>query len=464
MRRIAIVGAGQAGLLAAHGLLREGYDVTLYSDKTPEDFLTKARPTGTAARFATALSYEREFGLDHWSDQAPRIGGIHLHFCPAENPHKQLLTLVGRLSGPAMAIDLRLQSATWMRQLEERGGKVEITSVDLDRLDELAAENDLVIVAAGRGEIHKLFPRDDARSTWTGPQRKLGMVNITGVDMHMPYAPHLTPVKFNFFPRYGEMFWVPWYSKDNKESWSLVFEGRPDGPIDVFGGSGSAAETLERAKGVIKRFSPWDAEWVSDAIPCDENSWLVGAFTPEIRQVVGTLPSGRTVMALGDTAHSLDPIGGQGANNGNKMARVLVDRVIAHREQVFDSAWMRDTFDAFWTRHRWNEEFNNTLLRPLSKAGQQMLIAQYGSTGRAEDHSPQQTLANRFCDNFDDPADLTGAFHDPALSKQIIEHHFGGRSRRPVLRGTARIALAQVRQAFGRPSNHPGTQPLVVTT
>ena len=63
-----------------------------------------------------------------------------------------------------MAIDLRMQSAAWIHDLVERGGKVEIEDVRVRRLDEIAAKNDLTIVAAGRSEMTKLFPRDEARS------------------------------------------------------------------------------------------------------------------------------------------------------------------------------------------------------------------------------------------------------------------------------------------------------------
>ncbi len=59
MRKIAVIGAGQAGLLAAHALHQQGYEVTLYSDKTADDFLTKTRPTGSAARFQMSLEFER---------------------------------------------------------------------------------------------------------------------------------------------------------------------------------------------------------------------------------------------------------------------------------------------------------------------------------------------------------------------------------------------------------------------
>ena len=62
MRRIAIVGSRQAGLLAARGLLQAGYDVELYSDRPAEGWLEQARPTGTAVRFARSLAYERALG------------------------------------------------------------------------------------------------------------------------------------------------------------------------------------------------------------------------------------------------------------------------------------------------------------------------------------------------------------------------------------------------------------------
>jgi len=112
MRSVAIIGAGQAGLLTAHGLVKAGYDVTLYSDKTPDDFLNKARPTGTAARFDMSLDYERELGLNHWEDEAPRGEGVHLTFCPT--PGNILVTLLGRCNDYFMSIDLRLQSARWL--------------------------------------------------------------------------------------------------------------------------------------------------------------------------------------------------------------------------------------------------------------------------------------------------------------------------------------------------------------
>ena len=395
MRKIGIVGAGQAGLLAAHALVLKGYEVTLYSDKTPEDFLMKARPTGVAARFDMALEFERELGLEHWGDEAPHGQGVHLHFLPKQG--NVLVTLLGRLSAPFLAIDVRMQSATWLGELDERGGQIEIGDVSLERLEEIAAGNDLTLVAAGRGEIMKLFPRDEARSTYSEPQRSLAMVNVTNVPMEMPYAPWFRPVKFNFFAPHGEAFWVPWYSKGHQRCWGMLVEAKKDGPFDRFGDCTSGEEVLRRTQQLIREYMPWDTEVFEHAEVCDENAWLVGQFTPEVRQVVGTLPSGRHVMAIGDTAHSLDPIGGQGANNGNKMVRVVTDEIAAREDQPFDADWMRATFDRFWERHRWIEKFNNTLLEPLTSAGRLLLVSQYGSDAKPDNDSPQQSAADCRC-------------------------------------------------------------------
>src|SRR4051812_11053268 len=79
-RRIAVIGSGQSGLVAAHGLVRAGHDVKVYSDRSADAWLNESRPTGSAARFRPALSYERALGLAHWEADAPTFRGIHLTF------------------------------------------------------------------------------------------------------------------------------------------------------------------------------------------------------------------------------------------------------------------------------------------------------------------------------------------------------------------------------------------------
>src|SRR5688500_19218039 len=100
MRKIAIVGSGVAGLLTAHGLRRAGHEVTLFSDRTPEQWLRGSKPTGTAGRFEHAVAYERELGLAHWEAAAKKVEGVHLTFCPT--PGNQLLTLAARFPSPGM--------------------------------------------------------------------------------------------------------------------------------------------------------------------------------------------------------------------------------------------------------------------------------------------------------------------------------------------------------------------------
>jgi hypothetical protein len=98
-----------------------------------------------------ALSYERELGLNHWDDAAPRGEGVFLTFCPTAR--NQLVRLLGRSERPFQAVDMRLQCHRWMNDFEAEGGDLAIESVTVDRLDAIAAAHDLTLVAAGKAEL-----------------------------------------------------------------------------------------------------------------------------------------------------------------------------------------------------------------------------------------------------------------------------------------------------------------------
>ncbi len=393
MRTIAIIGSGQTGLLAAHGFRKAGHSVTLYSDRKPEAWLSASRPTGTAGRLALSLAYERELGLDHWEAAAPKIGGAHLTFCPEMG--NRLLTLAGRLNEHGLAIDLRLQSHRWMLDLASRGGKIEIEEVTIPRLEEIAREHDLTLVATGKGGLSSLFARDEARERLRSPQRNLAMICVKGPKLGIDGIPFL-PFKFNLFAPVGEAFWIPYHHKDVGPSWNCLFEAKPGGLLDRFQGAKTARETLDIARAVTKDLIPWDAPWFDDVEISDELGWLVGASRPLSVNPVGKLPSGRAVMALGDTAMAVDPIAGQGANNGNKMARNLVECAVAHEDRPFDEAWMTDTFERFWTRHgQCSAAWTSMLLEPASATAKAYLVAQYGSDGRPGRHRPRPAPRQR---------------------------------------------------------------------
>jgi hypothetical protein len=236
----------------------------------------------------------------------------------------------------------------------------------------------------------------------------------------------------------------------------MLVEAKAGGPFDVYRDATTGEEVLRRSKELVREYMPWDYEFLKDAELADDNAWLAGEFTPEVRQVAGTLPSGRQVMAIGDTAHSLDPIGGQGANNGNKMVRIVVEEIVARGEGPFDADWMRTTFDRFWERHHWIEKFNDTLLEPLTPAGRTLLVSQYGSDGKPGNDSPQQRIADLFIENFNDPALITEAFHDKEKAREIVREAFGS-YRLPFLKGALGIARGQLRQKLGGSAGHPGT-------
>lgn len=453
-RRIAIIGSGQAGLVAAHGLVRAGHEVVVYSDRSADAWLNESRPTGTAARFWPALAYERELGLAHWETAAPAIRGIHLTFSPKIG--NRLLTMTAKVHVPedaagGQAVDLRLQSHRWMTDL---GDRVVVEKVTVDRLDQIAAEHDLVLVASGRGPLAELFPRNAERSVYATPQRKLTMVIVTGCPLAIEGVPFL-PAKFNMFADCGEAFWIPYHHRDHGPTWCLLFEAKAGGAMDRFDDCKTGREVVARSKQVIAELMPWDSAWVKDAELADDNGWLMGAVTPTVREPVGRLASGRAVMPLGDTAISMDPIAGQGANLGNKAAHHIVDAIAATPpDTAFDAAWMTATFDAFWADHgAATVKFNNLFLEPMSPAGQMLLVSQYGTNGLGG--SVRQRLADELMQNFADPRLYTDAFLDKRVARATIAKLSGQSPRKLFAGGMMKIGAKQLGRLFGVQPVHP---------
>jgi hypothetical protein len=442
MRRVAIVGAGVAGLLTGHGLLRAGFDVTLFSDRTAEQWLRESRPTGSAARFAPALDYERELGLEMWHDEAPAIAGAHIVYCPTLGV--RLATLTGRQRRPGLAIDLRLQCHRWMNELEARGGRVVIESVSLARLDALAAEHDLTIVAAGKGELGGLFARDAARSVYSEPRRSVAMVIVTGPSLALDGVP-FTAVKNNILDGVGEAVWIPYFHRDAGPCWNLIFEAHAGSRMDIFQTAKSGDDALACAAKVIEELVPWDAPWARGMRLADPLGWLAGRITPTVRSPVAKLPSGRVVTALGDSAMHFDPLAAQGANNATKMARHFVRSAAARGDRPFDAPWMTDTFDRFW-QSEGHPAFalTNLMLEPLTAAGRLLLMAQVGSDG-VRDDGPQ-VLADAFADAFADPTALLPALTDTAAARRLIEETTRRSWLSSVARGVFGIARGQVAQ------------------
>lgn len=177
MRRILIVGAGQAGLQLALGLQAHGYDVTVLTDRGPEE-VRGGRVMSSQCMFDSALRTERALGLDLWADRAPRIEGLGVSVVGPEA--ERAIDWVARLDARAQSVDQRLKMSTWLELFAGRGGRVELRQVTAADLQNLAGSYDLVLVASGKGALASLFERDHARSRTSGRSARWPPAMCTG--------------------------------------------------------------------------------------------------------------------------------------------------------------------------------------------------------------------------------------------------------------------------------------------
>lgn len=404
MRKILIVGAGQAGLQLALSLQAEGYDVTVMSARTPEE-IRSGRVMSTQAMFGPALQLEREQGLNLWEDEAPKAGSIYVTV--AGQPGVAALAFAGPLSEYLQSVDQRVKMAGWLELFAQRGGNVIYHPVMTSDLEGLTRLYELTIIAAGKGELVELFDRDATRSPFTTPQRALAVIYVHGMKP-LPDYPD-THVGINATPGIGELFTIPAYTTSGPCD-ILFWEGVPGGPLDRFADRPGAREHLARTLDLMREYTPWEYERCGEAEPTDARATLTGRYPPVVRHPVGYLSATSFVLGMGDVVVANDPICGQGANNACHCASIYLRSILEHGRQPFDPTWMQATFDAYWEYAQHPTAFSNAMLGPLPGHVQRIL-------GTA---ASNPVVARRFANGYARPADFSDWLMDPARADSYL--------------------------------------------
>ncbi len=405
MAKITIVGGGQSGLQLGIGLVQGGYDVSIVSDRTPDE-IRDGRVTSSQCMFANALDHERALGVDFWDGECPPVEGIGVAVPHPELAGEKAIDWAARLERPAQSVDQRVKFPRWMEHFSSIGGELVFETAAVADLERYAAASDLLVVAAGKGDIVRLFERDAERSTFDAPMRALALTYVTG----MTPRPEFSAVCFNLVPGVGEYFVFPALTTSGPCE-IMVFEGVPGGPMDCWADVTSPAEHLARSMWILETFMPWEAERNRASELTDANGVLAGRFPPTVRKPVGRLPSGAVALGMADAVLLNDPITGQGSNNAAKGAALYLQRILDRGEGPFDEAWMTDTFDELWNGYAEKVvTWTNALLTPPPPHVLNLL----GAAGQFP------AIASRFANGFDDPRDYFEWFMDPAKADAYL--------------------------------------------
>lgn len=402
-RRVAIIGAGQAGCQLGIELVKRGQKVTLYNNRTAEQVLN-GKILSNQGMFNEALKIERKLGLNYWDSICPQNNAVTFSIA---NPNKQGLFInwVGKTKQPYQSVDQRLKFSRWMNEFERLGGDLVIQDVDLNELDKIAREHELTIIAGGKGEISQSFQRNNIRSYFKKPQRALGCL----------YAKNVIPdsknpgVHSNLIPGVGEFFIMPGLTISGTCE-MLLFEGIPGGAFDRWKGITDPQQQLELAKELLRKHVPWEAERCENMELTDEKATLTGSYIPVVRHPTFKLPCGKSVLGIGDTVVLNDPVSGQGANNAAKAAHLYASMILERGTQPFDEEWMNEVFNKFWQCDgKWSTKWSQLLLMEPAPYMIELLK-------NAEEH-PE--LANALAEGFNQPITLFPWITSPEDTKAI---------------------------------------------
>ena len=417
-KRIAIVGAGTAGLHLGLYLQSKGVESTIFTDKRIEDY-PNVRLLNTVAHHAVTVQREDALGVNHWPND-----GYFGHYYFVGIPGNPLEFYGDLNTGPSRAVDYRIYLPTLMQDFLNRGGQIEYRDVSVPDLPELSDEYDLVVIGTGKGGLGTLFARDEQSSPFAEPQRQLCVGLFKGIQQQDTKA-----VTFCISPGAGEMIEIPTVTFGGDAS-ALVFENHPGSDLEEL--THTRYEDNPRAflnlmLDKLRTHYPITARRVNEDEFDVANSpldILQGAVTPTVRHGHVKLDNGKTALLIGDAHATVDPVLGQGGNMASYAAHVVGQEIVA--TDSFDEAFFAEV-DARRANRvlgatRWTN-FMLTALTTLPESFIQFLGAVSLNRG----------LADKFTDNFNFPEVQWDLFSNPdAAAPWIAEHSSAaGESDRP---------------------------------
>jgi flavin reductase (DIM6/NTAB) family NADH-FMN oxidoreductase RutF len=416
MRQIAIIGAGESGAQLALGLQREGYAVTLFSDRSAAQIRT-GKVMSSQCMFATALAAEAQMSSALTSlyngaagAAVPAINAIRMR---VEGEHgADAIEWEAPLEGTAHSVDQRIKSAAWIEAFVAGGGDFRIEKVTPRMLEELSRDYELVIVSTGKGEIGQVFPKDRSKSPFDRPQRVLALNYVSpGAPNGEQAGQPSDSIRMSAVPGVGEFFTFPGLTVSGPCQ-MMVFEGVVGGPMDRWADVGSPDEQLARSLEILEEHFPHEAKNFANATLTDDGATLLGRITPTVRSAVGELGNGNVVFGLGDAVLLNDPLTGQGSNNATLASRYYLDSIVRRGQQPFDRQWMERTFDEFWRGWgQWAVAWTNDMLKPR-RDYQRSVLAE------AAEHP---ALAASIAGGFDDPRTFYPWWFDPAAAAEFVQ-------------------------------------------
>ena len=353
-RKVAIIGAGLAGTTAGLGLVKAGFDVTIYSDRDRSSLRNDVPPTGTAVYFGKSLEYDAEI-IEDLYDTGNSTGMSVRIFSGVGEARTPVLEFDAPFKYRAQAVDTRLRSDDRLARFLARGGKFEVRSVTPEDLDAIAADADLTLIATGKGGLSSLFPADRDRTVYAEPQRHLLLATFRGPDR----ADHQFAYRssdgarhnwFNIHTDFGETFFGPYLHKDLGATRAFIGFAKPGSPwIDLFKSVTDTQSARDVVVNLFETYFPEDAALIEQLEPLheDPHSWFLGAVTPTVRRAVVATKNGHPVAALGDAAISFDPLGGQGAQNAVVQTALLIRALKEHNGKI-TLDWLQEQFNEHW--------------------------------------------------------------------------------------------------------------------